>query len=138
VSVAVHVLHVLPSTTGGELAPQLLDTIDDNTTAVLDLCHRSLELDGRTHDYTAEEWLPAAYDIASPLLEGARLRREPPSVVEHTQDAVRWLSRAIINLDQDARDTSAAIANTLGRLLAVHVFTDVARDRVHKVDTERV
>ena len=92
-SVAVHVLHVVPSPPHAELAQQLLDTIDDNATAALHLCHRALELDGRAHDYTADEWLPAVYHIAAPLLEGARLHREPPSVVEHAQDAVRWLSQ---------------------------------------------
>ena len=128
-SVAVHVLHVLPSTTGGELAQQLLDTIDNNAAAALHLCHRALELDGRAHDYTADEWLPAVYDIAALLLHEARLHREPPSVVEHAQEAVRWLASAIINLDQDAPDTPAAIADGLGRLLALCVFADVAHSR---------
>jgi hypothetical protein len=128
-SVAVHVLHVLPSPPRGELAQQLLDTIDENATAAQHLCHRALELDGRAHDYTADEWLPAIYDIAAPLLQQARLHREPPSVVEHAQEAVRWLADAIINLDQDAPDTPAATADGLGRLLALHVFADVARSR---------
>jgi hypothetical protein len=133
-SVAVHVLHVLPSTTGGDLAPQLLGTIDENAAAALHLGHRALELDGRAHDYTAEEWLPAVYDIAALLLEEARLHREPPSVVEHVQEAVRWLARAIINLDQDAPDTSAAIADGLGRLLALCVFADAALSRAGALD----
>jgi hypothetical protein len=128
-SVAVHVLHVLPSPPRGELAQRLLDTIDDNATAALHLCHRALELDGRAHDHTADEWLPAVYDITAPLLEGARLHREPPSVVEHAQEAVHWLSQAIINLDQDASDATAAIADVLGRLLALCVFADLALSR---------
>jgi hypothetical protein len=126
-SVAVHVLHVLPSTPGGEHAQQLLGTVDENATAILHLCHRALELDGRAHDYTADEWLPAVYDIARRLLEEASLHREPPSVVEHVQEAVRWLARAIINLDQDAPDASAAIVDGLGLLLSLCVFADVAR-----------
>jgi hypothetical protein len=113
----------------GKLAQQLLDTIDDNATAALHLCHRALELDGRAHDHTGDEWLPAVYDTTAALLEGARLHREPPSVVEHAQEAVRWLSHAIINLDQDAPDAAAAIADGLGRLLALCVFADVARSR---------
>jgi hypothetical protein len=113
----------------GELAQQLLDTIDNNAAAALHRCHRALELDGQAHDYTADEWLPAVYDIAAPLLQQARLHREPPSVVEHVQEAVRWLADAIINLDHDAPDTPAAVADGLGRLLALCVFADVARSR---------
>jgi hypothetical protein len=128
-SVAVHVLHVLPSPPRGELAQQLLDTVDENVTAALHLSHRALEVDGRAHDYTADEWLPAVYDIAAPLLQQARQHREPPSIVEHAQDAVRWLAGAIINLDQDAPDTPAALADSLGRLLALCVFADAARSR---------
>ena len=128
-SVAVHVLHVVPSPPHAELAQQLLDTVDDNAAAALHVCHRALELDGRAHDYTADEWLPAVYHIAAPLLEHARLHREPPSVVEHAQDAIRWLASAIINLDQDAPDAPTAIADGLGRLLALCVFADVARSR---------
>src|SRR5450755_2952167 len=47
-SIAVHVLHALPSTPRGELQHQLVDTIDKNGTAALHRCHRALELDGRT------------------------------------------------------------------------------------------
>jgi hypothetical protein len=129
-SVAIHVLHALPVTADGELAQRLLSTIEANAADVLHRCHRALELDGRAHGYSAGEWLPAVYDITAPLLEAARLHREPPSVVEHAQDTVRWLSHAIINLDQNAPDASAAIADTLGRLLAVYVFTDVAKKRL--------
>jgi hypothetical protein len=127
--VAIHVLHLLPSAAAGELAGQLLGTVETNAAAALHRCHQALELDGRAHHYAAEEWLPAVYDIAAPLLEGARLQREPPSVVEHAQQAVHWLSHAIINLDQDASDVSAAIADTLGRLLALRVFADAAQSR---------
>src|SRR5450755_3119094 len=47
-SIAVHVLHVLPSTPRGELQHQLVDTINKNGTAALHQCRRALELDGRT------------------------------------------------------------------------------------------
>jgi hypothetical protein len=89
----------------------------------------ALEHDSRAHDHTADEWLPAVYDIAAPLLEGVRLHREPPSAVEHAQGAVLWLSHAIISLDQDAHDASAAIADALGRLLALCAFADLAQSR---------
>jgi hypothetical protein len=56
------------------------------------------------------------------------LDREPPSVVQHAQEAVHWLASAVINLDQDSAETPAALADALGRLLIVCVFADAARD----------
>ncbi len=127
-NVALHVLHLLPATTTDpELVEQLLGNVEANGAAVLQRFHRALELDGQAHGYTADEWLPAVYDVASSLLEAARLDREPPTLVEQAQDAVRWLSRAIVNLDQDAADAAAAIVDGLGRILALCVFADVAR-----------
>jgi hypothetical protein len=66
------------------------------------------------------------YDLAATLLEAARPDREPPSLVEHAQEAVSWLSRAIIDLDREAPDAAAAIADGLGRILVLCVFADVA------------
>ena len=128
-SVAIHVLHVLPTSARVELAQQLVDTAGKNAADVLHRCHLALELDGRAHDYAAEEWLPVIYDVAAPLLESARLHREPPSVVQHAQEAVHWLASAVINLDKDSPETPAALADALGRLLIVCVFADAARDR---------
>ena len=125
-SVAIHVLHLLPATSDPGLVDQLLENVEDNGAVVLHRCHRALELDGQAHDYTADEWLPAVYDIAAPLLEAARLNREPPSLVQNAQEAVRWLSRAIVDLDQDSPDVAAAIVDTLGRILALDVFAKVA------------
>ena len=125
-SVAIHVLHLLPATGDPGLVDRLLENVEDNGAIVLHRCHRALELDGQAHDYTADEWLPAVYDIAAPLLEAARLSREPPSLVENSQEAVRWLSRAIVDLDQDSTDVAAAIVDTLGRILALDVFANVA------------
>jgi hypothetical protein len=127
-SVAIHVLHTLPTSAGGELAQQLVDTAGKNAADVLHRCHLALELDGRAHDYAADEWLPVVYDVAAPLLESARLDREPPSVVQHAQEAVHWLASAVINLDQDSAETPAALADAVGRLLIVWVFADAARD----------
>ena len=134
-SVAVNVLHVLPSTADG-LGSQLIATIDENAAAVLHMCHRALELDGQEHEYTAADWLPAVYDTAAPRLQQARLHHEPPSIVESVQEAVRWLAGAIINLDRDATDTSAAIADALAHLLALRVFAAAAVNRVHSLDDE--
>jgi hypothetical protein len=47
--------------------------------------------------------------------------------VEQAQEAVRWLSRAIVDLDHDAPDGAAAIVDAVWRTLALHVFADVAR-----------
>jgi hypothetical protein len=128
-SVAIHVLHVLPSTEHVALADQLLATSKRDAADVLRCCRAALELDGRNHDYVVDEWLPVAYDIAAPLLEAARLEREPPSLVEHVQDAVGWLARATINLDQDSADSPAALSDAIGRLLVVCAFANAARDR---------
>ena len=126
-SVAIHVIHVLPATgahaSWTSCSATRRRTARSPSTAVTE----ALELDGRAHDYSADEWLPAVYDIAASLLEAARLNREPPSLVEQAQEAVRWLSRAIVDLDDDAPDAAAAIVDGLGRILALHVFADVAR-----------
>ena len=128
-SVAIHVLHVLPSTESVGVAEQLLARAERDAADVLRCCRAVLELDGRNHDYGVDEWLPVAYDIAAPLLEHARLDREPPSVVEYVQDAIGWLARAIISLDQDSADTPATLSDAIGRLLVVCAFANAARDR---------
>lgn len=132
-TVAIHVIHVLPATGAFPLRDQLLRNAENNSATALHRCHRALELDGRAHDYRADEWLPAVYDIAAPLLETARLNREPPSLVEHAQEAVRWLSRAIVDLDGDAPDAAAAIVDGLGHILALHVFSEVAREHTDEL-----
>jgi hypothetical protein len=128
-SVAVHILHALPSAGTGELAQQLLDTAARNAADALHRCHRALELDGQTHNYTAGEWLPVVYDTAKPLLESSRLDQEPPTIVHQTQQAVRWLSGAIAQLDQDSAEAAAALADALARFLVVCVFSDAAGAR---------
>jgi hypothetical protein len=134
VCVAIHVLHVLPAISDPELAKQLLGNVEEHAAVVLQRCHRALELDGRTHDYTADEWLPAVYDIAGAQLEAARLDREPPSLVEDAQDAVGWLARAIADVDRDGPDAAAALVDGLGRMLALYVFADVARHATAATD----
>jgi hypothetical protein len=125
-SVAIHVIHVLPATGALALRDKLLRVAENNSAVGLYRCHEALELDGQAHDYSAGEWLPGVYDIAASLLEAAHLTREPPSLVEQAQEAVRWLSRAIIDLDEDSPDAAAAIVDGLGRMLALHIFADVA------------
>ena len=128
-SVAIHLVHAIPESARAKLADELLDTADINAADALHRCHRALELDGHAHDYTADEWLPVIYDAAAPLLESSQLDRDPPSVVLQTQEAVRWLSSSIACLDEDSRETPAALTDTLARLLVVCVFADVARSR---------
>ncbi|MGZ4254624.1 MAG: hypothetical protein ACXVH1_38375 [Solirubrobacteraceae bacterium] len=126
-SVATHLVHALPNSTPVNLADELLHTAHTSATDALHRCHRALQLDGLTHGYTTDEWLPVIYDIAGPLVESSRLDQEPPSLVRHTQDAVRWLSTSIGCLDHDSRETATALADTLARLLTVCVFADAAR-----------
>jgi hypothetical protein len=68
-SVAIHVIHVLPATGALALTDQLLRNAENNSAVALYRCHQALELDGQAHDYRADEWLPAVYDIAAPLLK---------------------------------------------------------------------
>jgi hypothetical protein len=128
-SVAIHVLHTLPKPANDDLAEQLLTTAETNAADALHRCHRAFELDGAAHDYTTDDWLPVICEIAAPLLESSRLDQEPPSVVEYTQDAVRWLSSAVAKLDSDSPEAPAALADALARLLIVYVFADAALDR---------
>jgi hypothetical protein len=46
--------------------------------------------------------------------------------VEQAQEAVRWLARAIVDLDEDSPAAAGAIVDGLGRLLALHAFAGVA------------
>jgi hypothetical protein len=126
-SVAIHVVHALPDGARAKLADELLATTETNAADALHRCHRALEHDGHAHGYTADEWLPVIYDIAEPLLESSRLDQQPPSLVQHAQDAVRWLSASIACLDENSRETTTALADTLARLLVVSVFADAAR-----------
>jgi hypothetical protein len=133
-SVAIHLLHALPAGVEDELTGELLGTAETNAADALHRCHRALELDGHAHSYTADEWLPVIYDIAAPLLESLRSDHEPPSLVRHTQDAVRWLSTSIACLDQDSSETAAALADTLARLLVASAFADAARTTQSSVE----
>jgi hypothetical protein len=129
-SIAIHVLHVLPGDAQRELSEQLLATARENAAAILHRCHRALEVDGRGHGYTPEDWLPLVYSTAGTLLESVRLDCEPPSIVSGTQEAVHWLASAVIELDNDSAETPAALADAIGRLLATCVF---ARTASHEI-----
>jgi hypothetical protein len=126
--VAIHVIHALPDMRERLPLDDLLLTAETNAALGVRRMHSALELDGVTHGYTADEWLPAVYEIAAGLLESARVDREPPSFIEVATAAVGWLSRAMVDLDQDAPDAAAAIIDGLGRVLALEVFAAVACD----------
>ena len=123
---AIHMLHAVPNDVKDELPGQLLEIVDRNVVEALGCCDRALELDGADHGYQAEEWLPTVYDIAGPLLQSARLDIEPPTLVQITQEAISWLSRAIAEFDEGSEEAPTSLAETLARLLAVWTFTDAA------------
>jgi hypothetical protein len=123
---AIHTLHTLPNDVEGELPGQLLEIAQRNVVEALGCCQRALELDGADHGYHAEEWLPTVWDIEGSLLESAHPDTEPPTLVQVTQEAISWLSRAIAELDQRSEEAPTSLAETLARLLAVWTFTDAA------------
>ena len=49
-SVAIHVIHVLPATGTLALRNQLLRNAENNSAVALHRCHEALELDGQAHD----------------------------------------------------------------------------------------
>jgi hypothetical protein len=126
VNTAIHTLHALPKDVEGDLPGRLLEIAQRNVVEALGFCQRALELDGADHGCHAEEWLPTVYEIAGSLLQSVRLDTEPPTLVQVTQEAISWLSRAIAELDQRAVEAPTSLAETLARLLAVWTFTDVA------------
>ena len=126
VNTTIRTLHALPKTVEGGLPEQLLEIAQRNAVDALGYCQRALELDGADHGYTVEECLPTVYDIAGSLLQSARLNVEPPTLVQVTQEAISWLSRAIAELDRSSEEAPTSVAETLARLLADWIFTDVA------------
>jgi len=127
-AVAANVLHLLPPATqrGAEVAGELIATIDATATGSLHRCHLALQSDGESRGYDADEWLPLAYDQAADWLEHAAPAADPPSLIEHTQQAGRFAALAIGSLDRDAPTVPEAITDCLARLLFTCVFADAA------------
>ena len=98
---AAHILHVLPSRTtdragdGAAIVTHLLSTIDETAAGSLRRCHLALEADGRAHNYPADEWLPYVYDETAEELHQASPTAQPPSLIEHAEQAGRWAALAI-------------------------------------------
>jgi hypothetical protein len=126
-SVAIHILHALPESAAGEPPQQLLATARRNAASALRRCHLALERDGTAHGYRTKEWLPVVTDLASRLLQSARLDKDPPTVVDQAQQAIAWLSRAVVQLHEDSTDAPTSLSEALARLLVVWTFTELAR-----------
>ena len=129
-AVTANVLHVLPpATSGSPVAEALLSTLDITASGSLHRCHLALEADGSSRDYRPEDWLPLVYDEAMHALLDASPAADPPSLVEHAQEAGRCAALAIGSLDQDAPSAPEAISDCLTHLLVVCVFAETAADR---------
>ena len=129
-AVAANVLHVLPAVTSGSpVADDLLSTLDLTAAGSLHRCHLALEAAGNSRGYQAEDWLPLVCDQAVHALLDASPTADPPSLVEHAQEAGRWAALAIGSLDRDAPNAPEAISDCLTHLLVVCVFADTAADR---------
>ncbi len=126
-SVAIHILHAMPEGAPGEPPEQLLATASRNTASALRRCHSALERDGAAHGFQAEEWLPVICDIADRVLQSALLDADPPTIVEQAQQAIAWLSRAVVELHEDSPDAPTTLSEALARLLAVWVFVEMVR-----------
>jgi hypothetical protein len=128
-SVAIHMLHALPPQARGTVGKELVDTAEKNAAEALRRCHQALDLDGKARGYTPDEFLPIVYDTAGAVLESADPSEEPPTFVQQTQEAISWLSRAVMELDQDSAEASTALTDTLACLLTVWAFAHAAGDR---------
>jgi hypothetical protein len=128
-SVAIHLLHALPAGVQDKLPRELLATAEANTADALHRCHRALELDG--HALQLHRRRMATRHLRRGGAAARVLAAGPGSTVRHPADAgaVRWLSSSIACLDQDSRETPAALTDTLARLLVVCVFAHAARTR---------
>jgi hypothetical protein len=130
-AVATNVLHILPGKpqAGAGLADELIATIDVTATGSLHRGHLALQADGHSRAYDPDDWHTLAYDQAADALQTASPTSDPPSLIEHAQQAGRFAALAIGSLDADASTVPEAICDCLGHLLFVCVFTDLASDR---------
>ena len=84
----------------------------------------SAEIQASIDKLLASKMIDDPSRMLSELLESSQLERHPPSLVQHSQEVVRWLSRSIACVDEDSRETTEALADTLARLLVVSVFAE--------------
>jgi hypothetical protein len=129
-AVAAQTLHLLPASESPErvaLDDELLATIAIAAAGSLCRCQFALDADALARSYSPEDSLPLVYDLAGDALQRVSLADEPPSIVDHSQQAGRWVAIAIEALDRDASAASEAIIDSLGHLLVVCVFTALAQ-----------
>lgn len=132
---AAHVLHVLPTgadrgaADGAAIVTQLFSTIDETAAGSLRRCHLALEADGRARGDPADEWLPYIYDETAEELRQASPTTQPPSLIDHAEQAGRWAAIAIGALDRDSPTAAQVIADCLTHLLFVCVFADLTTSR---------
>ncbi len=118
--VAVYVLHLLRDGAQGDLAAAGSSRPLSRTQRPrLHRCHRALELDAAAHGYTAEEWLPVVCEARRRAPQVRPPERRATNHGAEAQDAISWLSRALIELDQDSAETANALSEALARLLAI-------------------
>ena len=103
-----------------------MEIAQQNGADALARCHRSLELDGADHDYDSEEWLSTVWDIAAPFASVSAPGHRPTDARAGRAGGDQLAGASDRQLDQGSEEAPASIAETLARLLAVWIFTDVA------------
>ena len=130
---AAHILHVLPrraserTPDGLALVDQLFSMVDETAASALRLCHLALESADRTDP--VDEWVSHALEAATDALAHVSYTTTPPSLINHVEEAARWVAVAIDQADADPPSAPRAIADALAQLLVVCVFADLAYDR---------
>ena len=126
-------LHTIPDqahASGAGLADEIVATIDTTASGSLHRCHLALDAYGREDPAdTADEWLPYVYDETAHALHAISPTADPPSLIEHAQEAGRYAAIAIGALDRDAATVPETISDCLAHLLTLCVFADTASDR---------
>jgi hypothetical protein len=113
---------------GGE-GVELLATLDATATGSLHRCQLALEADAHARGYHARHRHTLIYDQAAEWLQEASKSADPPSLVEHAQQAGRFPALAIGALDRDTPSVPEAIAARLAHLLFACTFADAAAGR---------
>ena len=134
---AVQVLHVMPSTThqrpdGRPLLDHVYSIIDERAAGMLHRCHLALDALGDAWNdpgSTPGEWLPYVYEETAEALPKLSHKVEPPSLIEHAEQAGYCAALAIETIDRENPLAPEMIADSLTHLLVVCVFADTAAGR---------